>query len=135
MRDDGIDAFWCETPRAPYRPWDGARDGGMGRLQRIGEEAMHIEVSDTRLWFDVDGSGLVPDGSEMRQRPTVVLVHGGPATYDSSYPSAEIEPPEEKAPATRSSVVPGCRSRTKMSSASVNERHVAPQTSTCRGRH
>jgi pimeloyl-ACP methyl ester carboxylesterase len=27
----------------------------------------------------------VPDGSEMRQRPTVVLVHGGPGSYDHSY--------------------------------------------------
>jgi hypothetical protein len=27
---------------------------------------MHIEMNGTRLWFDVDGPGLVPDGSEMR---------------------------------------------------------------------
>ena len=46
---------------------------------------MHIDVNGTRLWFDVDGPALVPDGSEMRQRPTVVLVHGGPGTYDHSY--------------------------------------------------
>jgi proline iminopeptidase len=46
---------------------------------------MHIEVNGTRLWFDVDGPALVPDGCEMRQRPTVVLVHGGPGVYDHSY--------------------------------------------------
>ena len=46
---------------------------------------MHVDVNGTRLWFDVDGPALVPDGSEMRQRPTVVLVHGGPGTYDHSY--------------------------------------------------
>ena len=46
---------------------------------------MHIDVNGTRLWFDVDGPALVPDGSEMRQRPTVVLVHGGPGVYDHSY--------------------------------------------------
>ena len=46
---------------------------------------MHIDVNGTRLWFDVDGPALVPDGSEMRQRPTVVLVHGGPGGYDHSY--------------------------------------------------
>ena len=46
---------------------------------------MQIDVNGTRLWFDVDGPALVPDGSEMRQRPTVVLVHGGPGTYDHSY--------------------------------------------------
>jgi pimeloyl-ACP methyl ester carboxylesterase len=33
----------------------------------------------------MDGPALVPDGSEMRQRPTVVLVHGGPGVYDHSY--------------------------------------------------
>ena len=35
---------------------------------------MHLEVNGTRLWFDVDGSALVPDGPEMRERPTVVLL-------------------------------------------------------------
>jgi pimeloyl-ACP methyl ester carboxylesterase len=46
---------------------------------------MQIDVNGTRLWFDVDGSVLVPDGSSMRQRPTVVLVHGGPGVWDHSY--------------------------------------------------
>ena len=46
---------------------------------------MHVDVNGTRLWFDVDGQALVPDASEMRERPTVVLVHGGPGTYDHSY--------------------------------------------------
>jgi pimeloyl-ACP methyl ester carboxylesterase len=46
---------------------------------------MHVDVNGTRLWFDVDGPGLVPDGSVMRQRPTVVLVHGGPGGFDHSY--------------------------------------------------
>jgi pimeloyl-ACP methyl ester carboxylesterase len=47
--------------------------------------AMHVDVNGTRLWFDVDGPVLEPDASEMRQRPTVVLVHGGPGVYDHSY--------------------------------------------------
>ena len=46
---------------------------------------MHAQVNGTRLWFDVDGPALVPEGVRMRQRPTVVLVHGGPASYDHSY--------------------------------------------------
>jgi FKBP-type peptidyl-prolyl cis-trans isomerase FkpA len=29
---------------------------------------MHVEVNGTRLWFDVDGPALVPDGSAMRER-------------------------------------------------------------------
>ncbi|MGN6176354.1 MAG: alpha/beta fold hydrolase [Streptosporangiaceae bacterium] len=46
---------------------------------------MHIDVNGTRLWFDVDGPALVPGASQMRLRPTVVLVHGGPGVYDHSY--------------------------------------------------
>lgn len=46
---------------------------------------MQIDVNGTRLWFDVEGQGLALKGSEMRPRPTVVLVHGGPGTYDHSY--------------------------------------------------
>jgi pimeloyl-ACP methyl ester carboxylesterase len=46
---------------------------------------VRVEVNGSRLWFDVDGAGLVPDGRTMRRRPTVVLVHGGPGSYDHSY--------------------------------------------------
>ena len=46
---------------------------------------MHVEVNGTRLWFDVDGAALVADGSAMRERPTVVLLHGGPGSFDHSY--------------------------------------------------
>ena len=46
---------------------------------------MQVEVAGTRLWFDVDGPGLVPDGPGMRRRPTVVLLHGGPGSFDHSY--------------------------------------------------
>jgi pimeloyl-ACP methyl ester carboxylesterase len=46
---------------------------------------MHVEVKGTRLWFDVEGPALVPDGSTMRERPTVVLLHGGPGSFDHSY--------------------------------------------------
>lgn len=46
---------------------------------------MQIDVNGTQLWFDVDGPALDPDASELRRRPTVVLVHGGPGVYDHSY--------------------------------------------------
>jgi proline iminopeptidase len=46
---------------------------------------MHVDVNGARMWFDVEGPGLVPDGGEMRQRPTVVLLHGGPGVFDHSY--------------------------------------------------
>jgi pimeloyl-ACP methyl ester carboxylesterase len=46
---------------------------------------MHVDVNGTRLWFDVDGPALVPDGPAMRERPNIVLLHGGPGSYDHSY--------------------------------------------------
>lgn len=46
---------------------------------------MRIEVNGTWLWFDVDGPVLVPAGPRMQERPTVVLLHGGPGSYDHSY--------------------------------------------------
>lgn len=52
---------------------------------------MQVEVNGTRLWFDVDGPALVPDGPAMRERPTVVLLHGGPGSYDHSYFKPEFE--------------------------------------------
>lgn len=45
---------------------------------------MQIQANGRRLWFDVDGQVLVPDGAEMRERPTVVLLHGGPGSFDHS---------------------------------------------------
>lgn len=44
---------------------------------------MHITVNGTRLFVDIEGAGLVPDGPRLRQRPTLVLLHGGPG-YDHS---------------------------------------------------
>ena len=38
---------------------------------------MQVDVDGTRLWYDVEGSG--------RDRPTLVLVHGGPGCYDHQY--------------------------------------------------
>jgi len=46
---------------------------------------MHVKVNEVQLWFDVEGPSLVWDGSEHRRRPTVVLVHGGPGSFDHSY--------------------------------------------------
>lgn len=45
---------------------------------------MHVDVKGTRLWFDVDGPALVPDGDRMRELPTVVLLNGGPGGLDHS---------------------------------------------------
>lgn len=41
---------------------------------------MRIEVNGARLFFDVEGAKLVADGPVMRERPTLVLLHGGPGS-------------------------------------------------------
>ncbi|MEM7403856.1 MAG: alpha/beta hydrolase [Pseudomonadota bacterium] len=46
---------------------------------------MYINVNGVRLYFDVDGEGLTPDGSGMRQKPTVIMVHGGPGADHAIY--------------------------------------------------
>ena len=46
---------------------------------------MHVLVNGVRLFFDVEGSRLVPDGPTMREKPTVVLLHGGPGIDHSIY--------------------------------------------------
>ena len=46
---------------------------------------MFITVNGLRLFFDVEGAKLVPDGPQMRERPSVVLLHGGPGADHSHY--------------------------------------------------
>jgi proline iminopeptidase len=46
---------------------------------------MHVLINGVRLFFDVAGAGLVPDGPTMRERPTLVLLHGGPGLDHSIY--------------------------------------------------
>lgn len=58
---------------------------------------MQVAVNGTRLWFDVDGAALVPEGSAMRERPTVVLVHGGPGSWDHAYYKPDFGPLTEHA--------------------------------------
>lgn len=49
---------------------------------------MHVVVNGVRLFFDVEGAKLVPDGPAMREKPTVVLLHGGPGFDHSIYKPA-----------------------------------------------
>jgi proline iminopeptidase len=43
-----------------------------------------------RLFVDVDGYGLVPDGPKMVERPTVVWLHGGPGLDHSPFKAASF---------------------------------------------
>jgi pimeloyl-ACP methyl ester carboxylesterase len=49
---------------------------------------MYVEVNSARLFFDVEGAGLVPDGPTMRAKPTLLLLHGGPGFDHTSYKPA-----------------------------------------------
>jgi pimeloyl-ACP methyl ester carboxylesterase len=56
---------------------------------------MHVLVNGVRLYFDVEGAKLVPDGPAMREKPTLILLHGGPGfdhtIYKPQYsPLAEV---------------------------------------------
>jgi proline iminopeptidase len=39
---------------------------------------MRARIRDTGIYFDVDGAGLVPDGSRMREKAVAFMIHGGP---------------------------------------------------------
>ena len=49
---------------------------------------MFVTVNGARLYFDVEGAGLVADGRTMRQRPTLLLLHGGPGFDHSGFKPA-----------------------------------------------
>ncbi len=49
---------------------------------------MQVLVNGVRLFFDVEGMKLVPDGPLMRERPTLLLLHGGPGFDHSIYKPA-----------------------------------------------
>jgi pimeloyl-ACP methyl ester carboxylesterase len=45
---------------------------------------MHITIApEVRLFVDIEGPGWVPDGPRLREKPTLILLHGGPG-YDHS---------------------------------------------------
>ncbi|WP_437288246.1 alpha/beta fold hydrolase [Sorangium sp. So ce406] len=46
---------------------------------------MRAKLRDTEIYFDIDGMGLVPDGPEMREKPVMFVVHGGPGADHSSH--------------------------------------------------
>lgn len=46
---------------------------------------MFATVNGARLFFDVEGASLVPDGPDMVEKPTVILAHGGPGADHTVY--------------------------------------------------
>ena len=46
---------------------------------------MFAAVRGTRIYFDVEGTGLVPDGPTMRERPVAMVIHGGPGGDNTGF--------------------------------------------------
>jgi len=51
----------------------------------VSVNCVRVSVGDVRLFVDVDGAKLVPDGPSMRERPTIILLHGGPGGDHTPY--------------------------------------------------
>jgi len=49
---------------------------------------VRVMVNGAPIWFDVEGAGLVPDGDAMRERPTLILLHGGPGFDHATFKPA-----------------------------------------------
>ena len=54
-------------------------------LLRVTSPPMRVNIGDARLFFDVEGAKLRPDGPKMREVPTVLLLHGGPGFDHSNF--------------------------------------------------
>ena len=54
---------------------------------------MHVEVNGARIFFDVVGPRLQPDGARMVERPTLIVLHGGPGfDHASMRPTSTVSP-------------------------------------------
>jgi len=47
---------------------------------------MRVEVNGVRLFFDIEGAKFVREGSELREKPTLVLLHGGGTDHSTFKP-------------------------------------------------
>ena len=58
---------------------------GQPRFRGATFAAVRVSIGDCRLFVDVEGPGLVPDGPTMRAKPTLILLHGGPGFDHSGF--------------------------------------------------
>src|ERR1044071_7579974 len=59
--------------------------GPADRSQIDGDPLMHVSVNGVRLFFDVEGAKFAPDGPVMREKPVLLMLHGGPGADHSIY--------------------------------------------------
>src|ERR1700739_1273190 len=58
--------------------------------------SMYAPIRGTRLYFDIEGAGLVPDAPAMREKPVAFIIHGGPGSDHSGFKPV-MNPLAEKA--------------------------------------
>jgi proline-specific peptidase len=58
---------------------------------------MRVSIGDMTLYVDVDGAAFVPDGHSMRERPTLVMLHGGPGLDHTPFKQPIFSPLKEVA--------------------------------------
>lgn len=46
---------------------------------------MFVGVNGVRLFVDVENASLAPDGGAMREKPALLLLHGGPGLDHSAF--------------------------------------------------
>lgn len=46
---------------------------------------MFASLNGTRIYFDIEGSGYVPNGEKMEKKPVLFAVHGGPGSDHSDF--------------------------------------------------
>jgi proline iminopeptidase len=49
---------------------------------------MRAKIRDTEIYFDVEGAGLMPEGTAMRERPVALVIHGGPGADHTGFKPA-----------------------------------------------
>ena len=54
---------------------------------------MYLTAGDVRLFVDVDGSKIRPEGAEAVELPTIAIVHDGPGADHTTFKHAAFRPP------------------------------------------
>lgn len=68
-----------KAPTSAHTAASGRHSGPVAIRRATVTESLRVLVSigDVRLFADVSGPMLVPDGPKMRDQPVIVMVHGG----------------------------------------------------------
>ena len=77
---DAMMVPWTCPASSGCRRWSATAPG-----RGIGKGSCIASVRGTRIYFDVEGMGLVPDGPGDAERPVAMVIHGGPGGDHSGF--------------------------------------------------